>query len=90
MAAKEFIDAIGSTFTMERKTKDQFADLCDEIGISISAAVNALIEQAIRQQGMSFSLLEENGSTQEGASEIKRRIVDVRAGNVEEHPLIEA
>ena len=89
MEAKGSTDAIEFTFTMEKKTKDQFADLCDEIGISISAAVNALVKQAIRQQGMSFSLLDENGSTQDEAAEIKRRIADIRAGNVEEHPLIE-
>lgn len=36
---------------------------------------------------MGFSLRDGDGSTREGAAELRRRIVDVRAGNVEEHPL---
>ena len=45
------------TIKMDRSTREAFGVLCEDIGISMSAAVNALIKQAVRQQGMSFSVL---------------------------------
>ena len=62
---------------------------CDEIGISAPAALNALVKQAIREQGMRFSILDENGFTPEEAEEIKERIADMKAGKMERHSLIE-
>lgn len=86
----ETTDKIDFTFTIEKKIKEQFSDLCDEIGIPASAALGALVKQAVRQQRMEFSLADENGFMPDEAAKIKSRIADVRAGKAEEHSLIEA
>ena len=71
------------TMKLDKSTRDEF------IGISMSAAINALIKQTIRQQGMSFSLRDENGLLPEEAAELSRRRKEVDAGNYERHDLIE-
>ena len=77
------------TFSMDKKTRDAFSLLCEEIGIPMSAALNGLVKQAVRQQGLSFSLLDENGFTIAEAAEFRRRARDVEQGHIEEHPLME-
>ena len=49
------------TFKLDRTLRDQFSSVCDGLGISMSAALTAFVKQTIRQQGVSFSLLDENG-----------------------------
>ena len=80
---------INFTMKMDKSTRDEFHQLCDTIGISMSAAINALMKQAIRQQGMAFSALDENGFSPAEASELKRRRIDLESGNYESHELIE-
>ncbi len=48
------------------------------------------MKQAIRQQGMAFSALDENYLTPAEASELKRRRIDFESGHYEPHELIEA
>lgn len=82
-------DKTNFTIKMDRSTRDAFGVLCEDIGISMSAAVNALIKQAVRQQGMSFSVLDENGFSPAEAAELKRRAEEVRAGRAKKHALVE-
>ena len=77
------------TFSMDKKTRDAFSMLCEEIGIPMSAALNGLVKQAVRQQKLSFSLIDVNGFTPSEAAEFRRRIKDVEQGHIEEHPLKE-
>lgn len=44
------------TFKIDKATREQYSSLCNELGLSMSAATLALIKQAVRNQGMSFSL----------------------------------
>ena len=74
---------------LDKSTRDEFHELCDVIGISMSSAIIALMKQAIRQQGMSFSILDENGLTSSEAKELVRRRVDIEHGNYATHELIE-
>jgi len=76
------------TFTIDKSTKKQFDELCDKIGISMSAALNAFVKQAIRQQSMSFSALDENGFTAEEASLLRKRIQEMRDGKLINHELL--
>lgn len=80
---------INFTMKMDKSTRDEFHQLCDTIGISMSAAINALMKQAIRQKGMTFSALDENGFTPNETAELKRRRMDIEAGHFESHELIE-
>jgi len=77
------------TIKLDKDVRNDFGILCDHIGISMAAALNAFIKQSIRQQSMSFSLRDSNGFLPEEAEELKRRIAGMRAGRIEEHDLIE-
>lgn len=77
------------TFKMDKKTREDYSKLCNNIGISMSAATLALIRQAVRSQSMSFSMRDENGFTPEESRELKRRIAEVEKGNVIRRSLIE-
>jgi len=77
------------TISVDRPTRESFAKLCDGLGLSVSSCVIALMRQAVRQQGVAFSMLDENGFTPYEAAELIRRAADVRKGHVERHALIE-
>lgn len=78
------------TFKMDKTTREQFGSLCNELGLTMSAATLALIKQAVRNQSMSFSLRDENGFTREEAAELMRRIQEVRNNEVVRHDLMES
>ena len=77
------------TFKMDRKTRESYSALCEEFGLSMSAATLALVRQAVRSQSMTFSMRDVNGFTPSEAAELRRRIDDVAKGNVVEHSIIE-
>ena len=76
------------TFKIDKKTREDYSELCSKIGLSMSAATLALIRQAVRSQSMFFSLRDENGFTFSEAAELKRRMEDVNKGVVEMHSLV--
>ena len=80
-----------ATFSVriDKSMKQAFEELCNSIGISMTYAVNAMIRQAIHQQGINFSLRDENGFLPDEAAELKRRVDDVNNGIVERHSLKE-
>lgn len=82
-------DMTNFTFKIDKKTREEYSSLCDSLGLTMSSATLALVRQAIRNQGMSFSLRDENGFTPAEATELKRRISDVRKGNAVHHDLAE-
>lgn len=77
------------TFKMDKQTRESFSILCDSLGLTMSSATLALIKQAVRNQGMSFSLRDENGFTPAEAHELKRRIKEVNCGDATHHELLE-
>ena len=40
------------TIKIDKKTREDYSELCKEIGLSMSAATLALIRQAVRSQSM--------------------------------------
>ena len=83
------MEKINFTIKMDKSTREEFSQLCDDIGISMSAAINALVKQAVRQKGMSFSVVDENGFSPAEAAELKRRADAVKNGYLVQHDLIE-
>lgn len=77
------------TFKMDRKTRSSYSKLCDEFGLSMSAATLALVRQAVHTQSMSFSMRDENGFTPTQAAELQKRINEIEQGNIVRHDLIE-
>lgn len=82
-------DMTNFTFKMDRQTREAYSKLCEELGLTMSSATLALVKQAVRNQSMSFSLRDENGFTPTEAAELKRRIQEVRRGDVSSHRLLE-
>ena len=78
------------TISIDRPTRESFTNLCNGLGLSVSSCVIAMMRQAVRQQGLSFTLLDENGFTPQEAAELKRRADDVKKGHAEIHELLEA
>lgn len=82
-------DMTNFTFKMDRQTREAYSKLCEELGLTMSSATLALVKQAVRNQSMSFSLRDENGFTPAEAAELKRRIQEVKRGNIVRHDLLE-
>lgn len=53
-------EKINLNIKLDRKVRDDFSKLCDQIGITMSGAVNAFMKQSIRQQQFFFSLRTDN------------------------------
>ena len=85
------MDKMNFTFKLDRRLRDAFSDVCNELGISMSAALTAFVKQTIRQQGVSFSLRDENGFSPADAAELSRRAAEIRSGKamLHRHELIE-
>ena len=85
------MDKMNFTFKLDRRLRDEFSDVCNELGISMSAALTAFVKQTIRQQGVSFSLRDENGFSPADAAELSRRAAEIRSGKamLHRHELIE-
>lgn len=77
------------TISVDRSTRESFTELCDGLGLSVSSCVIAMMRQAVRQQGITLSMLDENGFTPYEAAELKRRADDVKNGHAERYALIE-
>jgi len=77
------------TFKMDKSARDQFDLLCGTIGISMSAAMNAMVKQAVKDQRLSFYVQDKNGLTPAETAGLLCRISDVRLGKAGRHDLIE-
>ncbi len=80
---------VNFTFSMDKATRDSFSVLCDTLGLSMSSAANALIKQAVRNQKLELSAIDENGFTAAESLELQKRFANIDAGNYEVHGLIE-
>ena len=83
------IDKTTITIKTDKKMKQAFADLCENIGISMTAVLNAMMKQAVRKQEIKISALDLNGFTPTEAAELKKRVHDVEAGRAKMYSLIE-
>lgn len=68
------------TVTIDAKMKRQFAQLCEDIGLPMSAVLTALMGQAVRKQEVKLSSLDLNGFTPIEAAELRRRVREVSEG----------
>lgn len=61
----------------------------DNIGLSMSTAINIFLRTVAREQRIPFELSADPFYSKENMEELERRIADVRSGNLKEHDLIE-
>lgn len=64
----------------------------DDIGLSLSAAVNVFLKAVARENGIPFSLTADPFYSRENIAELERRVSDIRTGksHLTPHELIEA
>ena len=67
------------TVTIDKQMKKEFAQLCEDIGLPMSAVVSALMSQAVRKQEVRLSSLDLNGFTPKEAAELRRRWEELKA-----------
>lgn len=65
--------------------------ILDDIGISMSTAINVFLKTVIRENRIPFELAADSFYSKENMAELERRVADLRAGKstLKEHKLIE-
>jgi DNA-damage-inducible protein J len=63
----------------------------DDIGLSMSTAINIFLKTVVRENRISFELSADPFYSRENIAELERRVEDVRSGKsiLKEHELIE-
>jgi DNA-damage-inducible protein J len=63
----------------------------DEIGLSMSSAINIFLKTVVREQRIPFELSADPFYSRENMAELERRIADINSGRstLKEHELIE-
>ena len=76
---KHEIEKTKLTLTIDKRIKKEFSQLCEDIGLPMSAVVSALMSQAVRKQEVKLSSLDLNGFTPKEAAELRRRWEELKA-----------
>ena len=78
-------------FRMDADLKKQFSDFCNELGLSMSAAMNMFAKKCVREQRIPFDLDIDPFYSESNIRELERRISDIRSSRstLKEHDLIE-
>lgn len=76
--------------SIDDDVKREAEQVCEDMGMSMSAAVNIYLKRLGRERRIPFEVMAEPFWSSENAAILDRRIADIRAGrNVSEHELIE-
>ena len=76
--------------SIDDDVKREAEQVCEDMGMSMSTAVNIYLKRLSRERRIPFEVMAEPFWSSENATILDRRIVDIRAGrNVSEHELIE-
>lgn len=76
--------------SIDDDVKREAEQVCEDMGMSMSTAVNIYLKRLGRGRRIPFEVMAEPFWSSENAAILDRRIADIRAGrNVSEHELIE-
>lgn len=76
--------------SIDDDVKREAEQVCEDMGMSMSTAVNIYLKRLGRERRIPFEVMAESLWSSENAAILDRRIADIRAGrNVSEHELIE-
>lgn len=76
--------------SIDDDVKREAEQVCEDMGMSMSTAVNIYLKRLSRERRIPFEVMAEPFWYSENAAILDRRIADIRAGrNVSEHELIE-
>ena len=78
------------SFRIDDKIKKDAEQVCDDIGISMSAAITIYLKRLGKERRIPFDLVADPFYSSKDIEVLDRRIADIKAGkNVSEHELIE-
>ena len=77
------------SFRIDDKIKRDAEQVCDDIGISMSAAITIYLKRLGKERRIPFDLVADPFYSSKDIELLDRRIADIKAGkNVSEHELI--
>ena len=75
---------------MDENLKCEFDQLCEELGLTMSAAITVFAKTFVRRQGMPFEVAIDPFYSESNQARLRETIADARTGkNMTEHELIE-
>ncbi len=78
------------SFRIDDKIKKDAEQVCDDIGISMSAAITIYLKRLGKERRIPFDLVADPFYSSKDIEVLDRRIADIKAGkNISEHELIE-
>ena len=81
--------AVPITMRAEPKLKERFEQICDEIGLSVNAALNIFVKRVVRDRRIPFELSADPFFCESNIKHLIHSAELARAGEVTEHELIE-
>ena len=77
-------------FRIDDKIKRDAEQVCDDIGISMSAAITIYLKRLGKERRIPFDLVADPFYSSKDIEVLDKRIADIKAGkNISEHELIE-
>lgn len=82
---------VSTNIKIDSELKKQAQELFNEMGLTLTSAVNLFLSQAVREKAIPFkiAMVDENGFTATEVAELKRRINDLEQNNGTVHDIIE-
>jgi addiction module antitoxin, relB/dinJ family len=78
------------SFRIDDKIKRDAEQVCDDIGISMSAAITIYLKRLGKERRIPFDLVADPFYSSKDIEVLDKRIADIKAGkNISEHELIE-
>ena len=78
------------SFRIDDKIKKDAEQVCDDIGISMSAAITIYLKRLGKERRIPFDLVADPFYSAKDIAVLDKRIADIKAGkNISEHALIE-
>ena len=81
--------AVPITMRAEPNIKMHFEQICEEIGLSVNAALNIFVKRVVRDRRIPFELSADPFFCESNMRYLVRSAEAARAGQVTEHDLIE-
>ncbi len=83
------MNAVQITMRADPSVKACFEQICDEIGLSVNAALNLFVKRVVRDRRIPFALSADPFYCESNIRHLKASAEAARDGRVTEHELIE-
>lgn len=81
--------AVAITMRAEPNVKAMFEEICEEIGLSVNAALNIFMKRVVRERKIPFDLAADPFYSAANINYLRASAAAAKAGQLTEHELIE-